>query len=106
MPTYNALEDPYLVGFFDKPYVRRHIKEMSLKKHKRKSVSHISSNDGSKHRPSTSGGIGYRLSPGKLRLPNIEVMGAQINNKEEEYPRTAPSSHRRRVMAKSMEKPR
>lgn len=37
LPTYNALEDPYLEGYFDRPQLRRHLKSMSLLKKKKKS---------------------------------------------------------------------
>lgn len=79
---------------------------MSSKRHKRKSVSHRPLYDAFKIRPSTSVGVGQALNINKLRLPNIDNGEAYINNKEEEHPRTAPTSHRRRVMAKSMEKSR
>lgn len=38
LPTYNALRDPYLVGFFDNPSVRKHLKVTGVLKKKRKST--------------------------------------------------------------------
>lgn len=40
LPTYNALEDPYLSGFFEKPQVKRHLKDMHLIKAKRRNKSY------------------------------------------------------------------
>ena len=40
LPTYNALEDPYLSGYFDKPQLKKHLKEMHLIKNRRKHKSH------------------------------------------------------------------
>lgn len=40
LPTYNALEDPYLSGFFEKPQLKRHLKDMHLIKPKRRNNSH------------------------------------------------------------------
>lgn len=95
MPTYNALEDPYLSGFFDKPYIKKHLKEMHLVKRKRRSVVHS-------NRPSTTGGVG-ELGGRGLRLPMIEnAVESTRGNPEHEYPRTASTSQRKRVVAKSL----
>lgn len=36
LPTYNALEDPYLSGFFDKPQLKRHLRGVGGTKRKHK----------------------------------------------------------------------
>lgn len=64
MPTYNALDDPYLCGFFEKPYIQRHLKDMNLIKRRRKSASHTK-------RPSTTTG-GYEMKAQRFKLPMIE----------------------------------
>lgn len=36
LPTYNALSDPYLAGYFDNPLLTRHLKETGVIKRKRR----------------------------------------------------------------------
>ena len=40
LPSYNALKDPYLIGYFDNPGLKKHLKETGvIRKKRRKSVS-------------------------------------------------------------------
>jgi len=41
LPTYNALEDPYLEGFFDRPQLKKHLKSMSLMRKKKSNHSNF-----------------------------------------------------------------
>jgi hypothetical protein len=36
LPSYNALKDPFLIGYFDNPTLKRHLKETGVIKRKRR----------------------------------------------------------------------
>jgi len=36
LPAYNALRDPFLVGYFDNPLVKKHLKQTGVIKKKRR----------------------------------------------------------------------
>lgn len=72
LPTYNALEDPFLQGFFDKPQFKRHLKKNGIIKRKKKK-SHFQLDN---ERPKTTAKSNkvYEISERspKVRLPAIE----------------------------------
>ena len=65
LPNYNALHDPYLSGYFDKPQLKKHLKEMHLIKRKRKFLS-------PKCRPNTTEKISSREQLKDMKLPLLE----------------------------------
>ena len=72
LPTYNALEDPYLEGFFSKPQFKRHLQKNGIIK-RRKRKSHFNLDNERPKTTSKSNRIYERneRSP-KTRFPVIE----------------------------------
>lgn len=89
LPSYNALQDPYLSGFFEKPQLKRHLKEMKLIKSKHRSKSHSK-------RPQTTSKLD-RKDLAVLRLPLIDdVLGQRAPDPWTRDTRTASTSQRKR----------
>ena len=89
LPSYNALEDPYLSGFFEKPQLKRHLKDMHLIKVKRKARSHTK-------RPNTTSRTNAEVK-NDFKLPLLDdILGQKESSNHRRDIRTAGSSQRKR----------
>ena len=89
LPSYNALEDPYLSGFFEKPQLKRHLKDMHLIKFRHRSKSHTK-------RPNTTSRTHAEVK-NDFKLPMLDdILGQRESETNRRDVRTAGTSKRKR----------
>lgn len=88
LPEYDALKDPCLAGYFDKPQLKRHLKDMHIIKPKRKHRSQ------SKRPRTTSKSHGTDRN--NFKLPLLDDMLGNRETPERREIRTAGTNQRKR----------